>query len=80
MEPLLSAKEVAELLHVSIYTVYRLKDQQDGLPAYRVSGSVRFKPADVEAYLERRTIAPVPPRQDRPGQVHFRYIPGMKVV
>lgn len=80
MEPLMSAKEVARLLHISVNTVYRLKDQLGGLPAYRVSGRIRFKLDDVEAYLEKRTIEPVAPRQDRPGQVHFRYIPGMKVV
>lgn len=80
MEPLLTTKEVAQLLHVSISTVYRLKDQLDGLPAYRVSGALRFKLADVEAYLERQAVEPVTPRQDRPGQVHFRYVPGMKVV
>ena len=80
MEPLMSAKEVARLLHVSISTVYRLKDQLNGLPAYRVSRGLRFKLADVEAYLERQAVEPVAPRQDRPGQVHFHYVPGMKVV
>ena len=78
-ETMMSVKEVAELLNLSIYTVYRLKDKPDGLKAYKVGGCVRFKRSEVNDYLARCTVAPVI-RQKQRQCTRFKYVPGMKVV
>lgn len=76
---MMSAKDVAELLNLSVYTVYRLKDKADGLRAYKVGGCIRFKRSDVEEYLAGNTVEPVS-RQEPRQSVRFKYVPGMKVV
>jgi len=48
---LLTIKQVADLLNVSITTIYRLTDDRD-LPFYKVRGGLRFDLADVETYLQ----------------------------
>lgn len=78
-ESMISATQVAEMLGVSVYTVYRLKDLPDGIPAYRVGHSIRFKPADVAAYLAAQAIKPIV-KQEGPNIRRFHYVPGMKVV
>jgi excisionase family DNA binding protein len=56
--PLLSVNEVAGLLGVTRGTIYRRLIRDGELPAYRVGERLRFRPADVDAYLERnRTTA-----------------------
>jgi excisionase family DNA binding protein len=47
---LLTVAEVAELLHVSRMTVYRLVNTGD-LQAYRIGHTVRIKPADFHAFM-----------------------------
>ena len=78
-EPMIDAKQVAEMLGVSIHTVYRLKDKTGGLPAYKVGGCVRFRRSEVETYITTQTVKPAekpePFAKDR-----FQYKPGMKVV
>jgi putative molybdopterin biosynthesis protein len=49
---LLSVNEVAALLGISRPTVYRLARRGD-LASYRVGERLRFKPAEIEDYLER---------------------------
>jgi putative molybdopterin biosynthesis protein len=44
--------EVAALLGISRPTVYRLARRGD-LASYRVGERLRFKPAEIEDYLER---------------------------
>ena len=39
----MTTQQVAELLGVSADTVYRLKEKPDGLRAYRVGHSLRFR-------------------------------------
>ena len=78
-EPMMSVKEVAEMLNISIYTVYRLKDQPHGIKAYKVGGSVRFKRSDVDNYLSGRAVVPVVPAPKFKCE-RFKYVPGMKVV
>ena len=79
--PLISAQEVAARLGVSVYTVYRLKDKPDGLKAYRVGRSIRFRPGDVDDYLAAQQVKPVQPNEHfGEGIKRFRYVPGMKVV
>lgn len=60
-EPLVSADAVAAYLSIDTATVYRLA-RSATLPAIQVAPRVlRFRPADVRAYLERRTRR-APPR------------------
>jgi excisionase family DNA binding protein len=49
---LLTVNMVAELLAISRDTVYRLVRQGDLVPC-RVGERLRFRPEDVDAYLER---------------------------
>ena len=56
-EPLLTAQEVADFLHVHKATVYRLAGQPCGIPVVEMKGSVRFRPSDVRAYVERNLIS-----------------------
>lgn len=79
-EPMISVQDVAERLGVSVCTVYRLKDRPDGLPAYRVAGCIRFRPDEVDAYIERQAVKPAVKEGPMPGMRRFRYTPGMKVV
>ena len=88
MERLFDKAQVCQLLSVSRSTLDRIV--LDGeLPAYRVRGQVRFKPSDLDAYLERcreqhRPVAE--PKTRGPGFVPAPaahtcgYKPGMKVV
>lgn len=78
-EPMITAHQVADMLGVSIYTVYRLKDKPNGLPAYKVAGCIRFRRAEVEAYVSSQAIKAA--EQHEPFvKTRFRYTPGMKVV
>lgn len=49
---MLTVKQVAEMLNISVRTVYRLLEN-DEFPSYKIGGSVRIKQSDVEAYVER---------------------------
>jgi predicted DNA-binding transcriptional regulator AlpA len=54
-EPLLTAAEVAEMTGLSrIYVRQRLRWKADELPCCKVDGSLRWKRADVERWLEGR--------------------------
>ena len=79
LEPMITANEVAAMLGVSVYTIHRLKSKPGGIPAYKVGGCVRFKRAEVEAYIAAQAVKPV----EKPEPFikgHFHYVPGMKVV
>lgn len=52
---LLTIKQVADLLSVSITTIYRLVDNRD-LPFYKVRGGLRFDLVDVETYLKQTRV------------------------
>ena len=52
---LLTVKEVAELLRVSLPTVRRLQ-QARRLPFIKVGGCVRFAKSDIIEYLKRERI------------------------
>jgi excisionase family DNA binding protein len=57
---LLTAKQVAAEIGLSDKTVYRLA--RDGrIPYVRIQGSLRFRPADVKAWLEAKTFRPKRP-------------------
>lgn len=53
LEPLLTPREVAPLLGVSLSWLYRAT-QKGELPVLRVGSLLRFRRADVFHYLERR--------------------------
>lgn len=79
-EPMMSVKEVADLLGVSIYTIHRLKEKPNGLRAYRIGRCVRFKRSEVEEYLACHMVEPVFYESGKPKGVRFKYVPGMRVV
>ena len=54
----LTVQETADLLNVSVATIRRLQQRHE-LPYFKVSGSVRFDMADVEAYLAAGRIEAV---------------------
>ena len=56
----MTTQQVAELLGVSADTVYRLKEKPDGLRAYRVGHSLRFRRDEVETYLACHVVEPIP--------------------
>lgn len=78
---LLTKKEAAERLTVSLRTLDGLISR-GALPAYRPSpNTVRIKEEDLDAYLESRLVAPA--RKPKPAPTIARpclYVPGMKVV
>jgi excisionase family DNA binding protein len=51
--PLLTPADVAHLVNVSRKTAYRLIERGE-LEALHVGASVRVRPQDLDAYLERR--------------------------
>ena len=55
-EPLLTARHVAAFLGVTRHTVFRLAGKPNGIPCIKVGGALRFRPADVRAYVERRRV------------------------
>lgn len=79
MTVMMTPNEVADWLGMSKATIYRLCARADGLRSYKVGNRTRFKPEDVDEYLERCLVQP-PQRQDSSNVVRFRYKPGMKVV
>lgn len=52
VEPLLTASEVAEILHLPMKSVYDLPIKRVQLGPRRI----RWRPEDVRAFIERRTV------------------------
>ena len=52
-----SVKTLAEKLAITPMTVYRLVDQ-GRLPAVKIGKSIRFKPQDIDAFLETVRVGP----------------------
>lgn len=53
MESLMTAHQVAELLHLNIYVVYALVRRSE-IPAIRIHRTLRFRPEDVRAWVQQR--------------------------
>lgn len=51
---LMSLKEVADFLGVSVQTVYQWRYRNEGPPGYRIGGRVRYRRADLEVWLEEQ--------------------------
>lgn len=59
-DPLLTAKNVADILGVSIRSLYRRQHDRDFPPPVRVGRCVRFRSEDVEAYIQKHRRARQP--------------------
>jgi excisionase family DNA binding protein len=55
---LLTIKEVAALLRVSVTLVRRLQQGRQ-MPFIKVGGSIRFHKQDILAYLQQRTVGKI---------------------
>lgn len=49
----MTVRQVAAYLNVNEKTVYRLAQKRE-LPAFKVAGAWRFKPEDIERWIERQ--------------------------
>jgi excisionase family DNA binding protein len=52
---MLTVKEVAQQLSVSVSTVYKAIEA-GALPAYKIQGAIRVKSEDLDQYLEHNKI------------------------
>lgn len=76
MEDLWDVKRVAEHLGVTTRTIYS-KLRTGEIPAIRVGGRWRFRPADIDAWLDSRAVGvagrgPLIAREERPGAAPTR--------
>jgi predicted site-specific integrase-resolvase len=57
-EELLTAEDVAKLLKVSVHTLasWRREKKPDVLPWIVVGASIRYRPEDVQKWLDSRTL------------------------
>ena len=53
-EPLMSLHEVAAYLSIPVRTLYSWRAKGEGPRAYRVGKHLRYRQADVDAWLETR--------------------------
>lgn len=51
---ILTIKQVANYLQVTDRTIYRLA-ASDGIPAFKVGGSWRFRKSDIDAWIASQT-------------------------
>lgn len=61
---LLTDLEAALVLGLSVHTLRRERSARSrglGIPCVRIGGAVRYRPADLEAWLNKLAIAPNPP-------------------
>lgn len=87
MEKLMTKSDVCEVLQISPATLDRLVARGE-IAAFKLSGSVRFLPSEVQAYVRRCVAAAEAPavtvisrkRQKAMPAPDRVYIPGMKVV
>ena len=63
LSPLLTIDEVADFLHVSKTSVYRLVERRE-LPFCRVGRTLRFTRRDLEAYLAARSVGSIAPNHE----------------
>lgn len=57
MTGLYTVKDLAKILAVKPLTIYRMVERGQ-LPAVKIGKSIRFKPEDINAYLETVRINP----------------------
>ncbi len=54
LEPLLSAQDLADFLHVPIATIYAWRYRRQGPPGFRVGRHLRYRRDDVQQWIEDR--------------------------
>jgi excisionase family DNA binding protein len=54
IEPLWTAEDVAKFLGVPVATLYQWRYRRTGPRAYRVGRHLRYRPAEVRAWLDKR--------------------------
>ena len=88
MEKLMTKTDVCEVLQISPATLDRLVARGE-IKAFKLSGSVRFLPTEIQDYVRRCIRAAEAPavtvipgrKRQKPAPAPERiYIPGMKVV
>ena len=57
-EPLLAPEVVAKRLDVSLRTLYRITKRRQ-LRYIKLNGALRFESADVERFIQKRTVNPL---------------------
>ena len=57
MERLLTAREAAEVLRINRYVLYELARCGE-IPAVRIRRMVRFRPEELKAWVESKTVSP----------------------
>lgn len=65
VEKLLNRAELAELLHVSPNTILKWRFFGDGPPAILVGQNLRWKPSQVNAWLEEQALAAKRPKRSK---------------
>lgn len=55
LETLLGTEQLAALLGVPVATLYAWRNKGEGPKAIKVGRHVKYRPTDVEAWLERHT-------------------------
>ena len=56
-ENLLTPKSLAEMLGVSLQTIYRWSSEAS-IPKLKIRGSIRFRPSEINKWLEKSSICP----------------------
>ena len=57
LEPLLTAQDLADFLHVPIATIYAWRYRRQGPPGFRVGRHLRYRWADIQQWLDQRLEA-----------------------
>ncbi len=78
MEQLLTPRDAAKILKVSVRTIYR-EGERGNLKKIRVGSRLRFRMEDIQKYIADAEEAPSQPKQ-LDNIARFKYVPGMKVV
>ena len=78
MEQLLTPRDAAKILKVSVRTIYR-EGERGNLKKIRVGSRHRFRMEDIQKYIADAEEAPPQPKQ-LDNIARFKYVPGMKVV
>lgn len=58
LEPLLSAQELADLLHLPIATIYTWRYRGKGPPGFRAGRHLRYRQSDIEQWISDQLAQP----------------------
>ncbi len=76
---LITAKEAAAMMSISVCTVLRLADKGE-FPQYKIGGSLRYNEEEILAYIKNSATPIVEPCTKKDQKQDFHYVPGMKLV